>query len=96
MTRPRQSQDETKVSPDWRCGCGQSVYGERERCPVCGDYRDGSAKAADDPCGWTEDEVNGFWDTACGEAFVTTTEGPPSSHKMKWCPYCGHRIEERR
>ena len=47
------------------------------------------------PCIWTEDEVDGFWATACGEAFVTTTEEPPSAHKMKWCPFCGQRIEER-
>jgi hypothetical protein len=46
-------------------------------------------------CAWTEDEVNGFWDTACGEAFVTSTDEPPSKHKMKWCPYCGKRIEEK-
>ena len=33
---------------DWFCGCGRSVYGERERCPVCGNHRDGSAETLPD------------------------------------------------
>jgi len=39
------------------------------------------------PCAWTED-VDGNYDTDCGQMFCFI-EGGPSENKMRFCCYCG-------
>jgi hypothetical protein len=46
-----------------------------------------------DHCLWTFDR-DGFWATACGEAFVLTDENTPSKHGMRFCPFCGRPLVE--
>jgi len=45
-------------------------------------------------CEWVED-VDGIWDTGCGQFFVLE-DGTPSDNKMRWCPYCGKSLQEVR
>jgi hypothetical protein len=46
------------------------------------------------PCRWQQDEVEGdVWVTACGGNFHVEY-GRPSDNKMRWCCYCGGKIEE--
>ena len=45
------------------------------------------------PCRWTLDLIVGqAWETACGEAFCLEADGPVEN-KMKWCCYCGGKLE---
>jgi len=46
------------------------------------------------PCRWTHDEY-GAYDTECGNKFEVTT-GTPEDNKMRFCPYCGHRLKTTR
>ena len=39
-------------------------------------------------CVWTED-IDGKWDTDCGEAFV---EGGPEEHDFEFCCFCGNAL----
>ena len=41
-------------------------------------------------CTWTYRELYGwdYWDTACGNAFQFTADGP-TENEFKFCPYCG-------
>lgn len=43
-----------------------------------------------DGCTWTPDSDPDFsmWETACGNAWEFTTEGP-KENGVKFCPYCG-------
>ena len=41
-------------------------------------------------CQWSED-LDGNWDTACGECF-TFTDGGPNENKVRWCCYCGGEL----
>ena len=43
-------------------------------------------------CEWTED-VDGNWETGCGETFVLI-EGTPNDNKMSYCCYCGGELWE--
>lgn len=47
-------------------------------------------------CQWKmNDPYEGdFYGTSCGEAF-TLIDGTPTENKMRFCPYCGRRIQER-
>ena len=45
-------------------------------------------------CPWQEDR-DGNWETGCGNIFAFT-EGGPTENRMKFCPYCGRRLEEFR
>ena len=45
-------------------------------------------------CLWIEDN-DGNWDTSCGEYF-TLNEGTPKENGMKYCCYCGKRLEEQK
>lgn len=44
-------------------------------------------------CLWAED-IDGNWDTSCGEKF-TVTEGCPSENNMKFCAYCSKELIEK-
>jgi hypothetical protein len=49
-------------------------------------------------CEWVE-EANGFegmgvWATECGHAFEIT-DGWPSNNEMKYCCYCGKKLDEK-
>lgn len=44
-------------------------------------------------CTWTED-VDGNWETTCGEIFVLE-DGTPSENSMKYCCYCGASLKEK-
>ena len=39
-----------------------------------------------------ESEEHAYYETECGEAF-TLINGTPEDNGMKYCPYCGGRIE---
>lgn len=41
-------------------------------------------------CQWTED-LDGKWDTACGEMFAFA-HGGPKENKARWCQYCGGEL----
>jgi len=43
-------------------------------------------------CRWQEDPWDGSWDTACGQKFVFTTDGPVENG-MRFCPYCRGRLK---
>lgn len=45
-------------------------------------------------CTWTEDS-DGNWDTSCDNKYVIV-EGTPTENGMKFCAYCGKRLEEAR
>jgi len=44
-----------------------------------------------EPCAWTEDG-DGVWQTACGQAFEITADGP-AENGMRFCHACGRRLE---
>ena len=44
-------------------------------------------------CTWTEN-VDGNWETSCGEIFVLE-DGTPSENSMKYCCYCGASLKEK-
>ena len=48
------------------------------------------------PCRWNlEMGTCGTWLTACGDIFVVEGgDSTPSENGVKFCPYCGYRIEE--
>jgi len=43
-------------------------------------------------CVWTEDALSGAWETACGGVFEVI-DGTPAANGMRFCLYCGGRIE---
>lgn len=45
-------------------------------------------------CKWIYDEDDDFWETECGGAF-TLMAGTPKDNRMKFCPYCGKKIEQK-
>lgn len=42
-------------------------------------------------CTWTHDDVDGGFDTSCGEKFYLDS-GTPKENKMDYCCYCGGRL----
>ena len=42
-------------------------------------------------CQWKHDDIDGGWDTACGEKFVFTCDGP-KEHGFQFCYHCGKPI----
>lgn len=50
-------------------------------------------KSTTEYCCWNYDEDDEYWDTGCGEAFCVM-EGTPKDNRMKFCPYCGRRIQQ--
>jgi hypothetical protein len=42
-------------------------------------------------CEWVLDDIDGKWDTGCGEAFFFEVDGP-AENGMRYCPYCGKRL----
>jgi hypothetical protein len=44
-------------------------------------------------CKWTEDEVDDYWETSCGNAH-TFIDGTPTQNHHIYCPYCGGKIEQ--
>lgn len=51
-----------------------------------------AVKDAQEPCVWTEDDLDGKWDTACGNAFCFITAGP-TENGLRYCPYCGRPLQ---
>jgi len=47
------------------------------------------------PCKWTEDEIDGSYDTDCGHVFTFETDGP-TANGGRFCFYCGQPLEEVR
>jgi len=45
-------------------------------------------------CTWTYDDLEDFWETACGEAFVIS-EGTLEENNFRFCPFCGKPIKEK-
>lgn len=45
-------------------------------------------------CLWQEDD-DGNWNASCGEDIFCFFEGGPSDNRMRFCCYCGKRLEER-
>ncbi len=48
--------------------------------------------AGDGECRWSQNE-DGYYDTACGQAFVMES-GTPIDNGMHYCCYCGKRLVE--
>ena len=46
-------------------------------------------------CDWTYDENYDTWETTCGHAHCFMDGGPNENH-MKFCPYCGKKLKERK
>jgi hypothetical protein len=44
-------------------------------------------------CTWKYDVMDDFYETECDESFFLTTGNLKDNH-IKYCPYCGKRIEE--
>ena len=42
-------------------------------------------------CEWTHNDDDGFWETACGEAW-RFDDGGPSENSMKFCHSCGNSL----
>jgi len=34
-----------------------------------------------------------YWETSCGESFYLE-DGTPRDNNMRFCPYCGRRLEQ--
>jgi len=45
-------------------------------------------------CRWAYDDIYDNYETACGRAF-TLIDGTLAKNKMRYCCYCGKRIEEK-
>lgn len=91
------------VVRDRVCGCrcpapveaGLAVVNERD--PKTGEVftvQVPVAPAVAETCQWTEDS-DGNWDTSCDNKYIIV-EGTPSENGMKFCTYCGLRLEEVR
>ncbi|NIQ76678.1 MAG: hypothetical protein GTN93_00960, partial [Anaerolineae bacterium] len=48
--------------------------------------------AGDGECRWSQN-YDGYYDTACGQAFVMES-GTPTDNGMHYCCYCGQRLVE--
>ncbi len=46
-------------------------------------------------CKWNEQEFADYWETDCGDAFCFTDGGPKDNH-MKFCCYCGKKLQEKK
>lgn len=46
-----------------------------------------------DDCVWTYDDSNDCWETGCNNVSAVI-EGTPKDNGMKYCPYCGRKLEE--
>ena len=44
-------------------------------------------------CFWTYDDIDDKYDTECGKAWFFM-EGTAADNEVKFCPYCGKRVEE--
>ena len=44
-------------------------------------------------CAWTQDFENGYWETACNNAF-DFDDGGPRDNGFNFCPYCGAPLAE--
>ncbi len=44
-------------------------------------------------CTWQE--IEEYWETDCGNAFVFDVGGP-TENKVRFCCYCGRKLKERR
>lgn len=44
-------------------------------------------------CKWTYQDYENAWKTDCENIFCII-EGTPEDNEMKYCPYCGKRIEQ--
>ena len=42
-------------------------------------------------CEWTHNDDDGFWETACGEAW-RFDDGGPAENSMKFCHSCGNSL----
>ena len=43
-------------------------------------------------CEWKEDDIDGKWDTGCGESH-SFESGGPEENGHKFCPYCGRKLQ---
>lgn len=57
-------------------------------CPIC------KRSSDNETCTWKEDE-NLCWKTECENMFIVN-DGFPSENGMKYCPYCGKKLVEKR
>lgn len=54
---------------------------------------DAAIEAAKKVCNWRYDDLDGKWDTDCGEAWVFEIDGP-NHNGMRYCCYCGRTLVE--
>ena len=45
-------------------------------------------------CTWTEDAIDGGWDTSCGYKF-DIHYGTPKENEMRFCCFCGKPLKEK-
>jgi hypothetical protein len=66
---------------------------------LCGTHLRSALKARDQrgalKCHWSEDGEGSFWATGCDHAF-TIIDGTPKQNGFRWCPFCGHSLEQGR
>lgn len=67
-------------------------------CPVLNSYHINAAdscslRTMQEPCNWTPDYDSGAWETDCGETYCFEAEGPEANH-YRFCPGCGHPLQE--
>lgn len=49
--------------------------------------------AIPDPCEWLQDEWDNSYDTSCGNKYEII-DGTPEDNGMKFCTYCGGKLEQ--
>ncbi|MFN0314766.1 MAG: hypothetical protein ACKVQA_07000 [Burkholderiales bacterium] len=86
MSEPTQAETQAQILDDFRSamGYGQSDVGQA----LAAGSTALRAQVEAAPCAWTQDEIDGGWDGACGASWVFENEGPVEN-KMKFCPSCG-------
>ena len=72
-------------------GCNRSGLGYAEAGALA-DYEDHTKNCR---CVWVYDENHDNWNTTCGHAFCFIDGGPNENH-MKFCPYRGKKLKERK
>jgi hypothetical protein len=78
----------TNIADNW---CSEWTVLDRERFvkSVAEEIERGVNPGA---CKWTVDDDCGAYDTRCGGKFLIT-EGTPRENGMKFCCYCGKKLE---
>lgn len=47
-------------------------------------------------CVWRNEDASDAWDTGCGESMVINERDDPTEIGMKFCCFCGNKLESER